>query len=234
MIKLYNDELSGNCYKVRLFMALQGLRYERVPINFHPQREHKSSAFLRINPFGQLPVIDDEGFVLRDAQAILVYLATKYDSAGHWFPTDAQARGRVATWLAMAEDITRSASAARLHDAFGYSFDVDVCRHAAHKLFAHIEDCLADGEIAGDEWLAGNAPTIADIACFPYIALAPEGGIALDHYPALRRWIRRVKALPGFVGMPGIFAIGIDPEQFFELGDGGPTPALPTSQGDLK
>ncbi|MGH6637019.1 MAG: glutathione S-transferase family protein [Polaromonas sp.] len=214
MIKLYNDELSGNCYKLRLFMGLLGLRYERVPINFHPQREHKSAAFLRINPFGQLPVIDDEGYVLRDAQAILVYLATKYDSAQRWYPADAQTRGRVALWLTVAEDITRSASAARLHDAFGYPFDVDACRRAAHKLFAHIEDHLADGEIAGNEWLAGNAPTIADIACFPYIALAPEGGISLDRYPALRRWIRRVKTLPDFIGMPGIFAAGIDPEPF--------------------
>ena len=79
MIKLYNDELSGNCYKLRLFMGLLELPYERVPVNFHPGREHKSEAFLQINPFGQLPAIDDDGFVLRDAQAILVYLATRYD-----------------------------------------------------------------------------------------------------------------------------------------------------------
>src|SRR6476660_71788 len=196
MIKLYNDELSGNCYKLRLFMGLLELPYERVPVNFHPGREHKSQAFLRINPFGQLPVIDDEGYVLRDAQAILVYLATCYDRTQRWFPAAAHVRGRVALWLTVAEDITRSASAARLHDAFGYPFDVDACRSAAHKLFAHIEDHLADGEIEDRTWLAGNAPTIADVACFPYIALAPEGGVSLDRYPALRRWIRRVKALP--------------------------------------
>lgn len=211
MIKLYNDELSGNCYKLRLFMALLNLRYERVPINFHPEREHKDPTFLRINPMGQLPAIDDAGYVLRDAQAILVYLATRYDDTQRWFPADARARGRVALWLTVAEDITRSASAARLHDAFGYPFNVAACRSAAHKLFAHIDDHLADGEIAGHAWLAGDAPTIADIACFPYTALAPEGGIELTRYPALRRWIVRVKALPGFVGMPGIFALGVDP-----------------------
>lgn len=214
MIKLYNDELSGNCYKLRLFMGLIGLPYTRVPVNFHPGREHKGDAFLRINPLGQLPAIDDEGYVLRDAQAILVYLASQYDGSGRWLPTDPKARGRVALWLAVAEDITRTASAARLHDAFGYPFDVVACRNAAHKLFAHIEDHLADGEIEDHAWLTGNAPTIADIACFPYIALAPEGGIALGRYPALRRWIARVKALPHFIGMPGIFAAGIDPEPF--------------------
>jgi glutathione S-transferase len=214
MVKLYNDELSGNCYKLRLFMSLIELPYERVPVNFYPGREHKSDAFLLINPFGQLPAIDDEGYVLRDAQAILVYLATRYDRTQRWYPADAHARGRVALWLTVAEDITRSASAARLHDAFAYPFDVNACREAAHKLFAHVEDHLADGEIEGREWLAGNAPTIADIACFPYIALSPEGGVQLDRYPAVRRWIQRVKALPRFIGMPGIFAAGIDPQPF--------------------
>jgi glutathione S-transferase len=214
MIKLYNDELSGNCYKLRLFMSLLQLPYARVPVNFHPGREHKGEAFLRVNPFGQLPAIDDDGYVLRDAQAILVYLASRYDREQRWFPADAPTRGRIALWLAVAEDITRSASAARLHDAFGYPFDVAACRSAAHRLFAHIEDQLADGEIEGLEWLAGHDPTIADVACFPYIALAPEGGIGLGRYPALRRWIARMKALPRFVGMPGIFAGGIDPEPF--------------------
>lgn len=214
MIKLYNDELSGNCYKLRLFMGLLELPYERVPVNFHPGREHKSEAFLKINPFGQLPAIDDDGYVLRDAQAILVYLATRYDLTQRWFPADAHVRGRVALWLTVAEDITRSASAARLHDAFGYPFDVVACRGAAHRLFAHIEDHLADGEIEDREWLEGDVATIADIACFPYIALAPEGGVLLDRYPALRRWIRRVKSLPHFIGMPGLFAAGIDPEPF--------------------
>lgn len=214
MIRLYNDELSGNCYKLRLFMSLLALPYQRVPINFYPAREHKGDAFLAINPLGQLPVIDDDGFVLRDAQAILVYLATRYDADGSWYPADAQARGRVALWLAVAEDITRSASAARLHDAFDYPFDVEACRAAAHKLFAHIDDHLADAEMAGDHWLAGNAPSIADLACFPYIALAPEGGVMLTRYPALRRWLHRVRSLPRFVGMPGIFAAGIDPDPF--------------------
>ena len=212
MIKLYNDELSGNCYKLRLFMSLLRLPYARLPVNFHPGLEHKGEAFLRVNPFGQLPAIDDDGYVLRDAQAILVYLASRYDRSERWFPVDPATRGRIALWLAVAEDITRSASAARLHDAFGYPFDVAACRDAAHRLFAHIEDHLSDGEIEGRTWLAAQHATIADIACFPYIALAPEGGVGLVRYPALRRWISRVKALPHFVGMPGIFAAGIDPE----------------------
>lgn len=210
MIKLYNEPLSGNCYKLRLLMALLDLPYERIPVNFHPGREHKRPAFLALNPFGQLPVIDDDGFVLRDAQAILVYLATRHDPEARWFPAEARQRAQVVLWLTVAEDITRTASAARLHDGFGYDFDAPACRAAAHKLFAHVDATLADAEAEGRQWLVGDRATLADIACFPYIALAPEGGVDLARYPALRRWIGRIKRLPGFVGMPGIFEVGVD------------------------
>lgn len=210
MIRLYNYELSGNCYKLRLLMGLLGVAYERVPINFYPAKEHKSEGFLAINPLGQLPVIEDDGGVrLRDAQAILVYLASKYDPHQAWFPADPQVRAQVMLWLATAEDITRTASAARLHDTFGFEFDIAQCRRDAHKLFAMIDDHLADGEIEGRQWLADQGPTIADIACFPYVALAPEGGISLDDYPALRRWVLRVKGIPGFVGMPSIYGLSL-------------------------
>ncbi len=210
MIKLYDYELSGNCYKLRLLMSLLGIPFQRIPVNFYPGREHKSEAFLKINPLGQLPVIDDGDVRLRDAQAILVYLASRYDPSERWFPNDAVTRGRIVSWFAIADEITRSASAARLHDSFGYPFDITRCRADAHRIFAAMDDALADGEIEGRHWLASSAPTLADIACFPYVALAPEGGISLDDYPALRRWTRRVRGLPGFVGMSGVFALGID------------------------
>ena len=79
MITLYDYELSGNCYKLRLLLSFLKIDYKTVPVEFYPGREHKSEWFLSINPLGQLPVIDDDGFVLRDAQAILVYLASRYD-----------------------------------------------------------------------------------------------------------------------------------------------------------
>jgi len=211
VIKLYNYELSGNCYKLRLMMHMLGVKHECIPVNFHPAREHKSEGFLAINPMGQLPALDDGDVRLRDAQAILVYLASRYDNAQTWFPHDPQSRAHVVLWLSIAEDITRTASAARLHDAFGYPFDIEQCRRAAHQIFTAMEEHLADGEMSGRQWLAAATPTIADIACFPYVALAPEGGISLDDYPALRRWVQRVKALPRFIGMPGIFGLGLEP-----------------------
>src|SRR6202034_3101259 len=116
MITLYDYELSGNCYKLRLFMSFLHIPYKSVPIDFYPGREHKSEWFLKINPLGQLPVIDDDGYVLRDAQAILVYLAARYDGSGKWSPVgDPAALGRISMWLAFADAVTATASAARLH-----------------------------------------------------------------------------------------------------------------------
>ncbi|HEY0341450.1 MAG TPA: glutathione S-transferase N-terminal domain-containing protein, partial [Steroidobacteraceae bacterium] len=99
MIKLFDYELSGNCYKVRLLLNILGVAYERVELDFHPGREHKSPWFLAINPLGQVPVIDDDGFILRDAQAILTYLASRYDAGGRWYPREPLAVGQVAMWL---------------------------------------------------------------------------------------------------------------------------------------
>ena len=115
MITLYDYELSGNCYKLRLLMSILSIEYKTVPVEFYPGREHKSEWFLRINPLGQLPVIDDDGFVLRDAQAILVYLASQYDPSGPWYPRDdPRLLGEIGQWLAFADGITATASAARL------------------------------------------------------------------------------------------------------------------------
>ena len=207
MIKLYDYELSGNCYKARLLMAILGVPFESAAIDFYPGCEHKSTEFLAVNPLGQLPVIDDDGFVLRDAQAILVYLASRYDLSGLWYPReDAQVLGRIAQWLAFADSITATASAARLHDGLFYDVDIDKCRADAHALFRVLDEHLWFAEHEGQDWLASPAyPTIADIACFPYVMLSEEGGISRLPYPAIRRWTDRVKRIPGFIVMPGIF-----------------------------
>jgi len=206
MIKLYNYELSGDCYKVRLIMDALRIQFERIDLDFYPGYEHKSPWFLRLNPLGQLPVIDDDAFILRDAHAILVYLAGKYDPSGLWHPRgEAEALGRISMWLGFAENLGATAAAARLHDAMFYDADIEKCRAGAHALFRVLDEHLWFAEQEGHEWLCSRGhPTIADIACFPYVALASEGEIRLDPYASVRSWIERIKALPGFVGMPGI------------------------------
>lgn len=211
MIELYNYELSGNCFKIRLLCSFLNIEYQSNNIEFYPSEEHKSDEFLKINPLGQIPVISDDGFVLRDAQAILIYLSTKYDKNGSWYPTnDPKKAGTISQWLAFADSITGSASAARLHDTFFYTnFDIEKCRAAAHSQFRILDEHLYFQEQLNQSWICdGEKPTLADIACFPYVALSEEGGVSRISYPAIRRWLDRFKRLDGFIIMPGMFPAG--------------------------
>jgi glutathione S-transferase len=203
-LKLYDYVLSGNCYKIRLLLTFLDLPFESIPIDFYPGREHKQPDFLEKNPLGQLPVLEDGQHRQSDAQAILTYLAAKYDTSGQWFPADPVNKGRVVEWLSFAENITATCSAARLHDILGYEIDITAARLGGHRNLQHLDDHLVENEITSDEWLIGVGPTIADVACFPYVALAEDGGISLNNYPAIRRWIVRFKSLPRFIPMPGI------------------------------
>jgi glutathione S-transferase len=207
MIALYDYELSGNCYKVRLLLSFLKIEYGTIPVEFYPGREHKSEWFLRVNPLGQLPVIEDAGFVLRDAQAILVYLASHYDQSRLWYPrSDAKLLGEIGQWLAFADGITATASAARLHDGLFYELDVMAARVGAHRLFRILDEHLWFREQEDRNWICNAShPTIADIACFPYTMLSEEGGISRQDYPSIRRWCDRCKRISGFIVMPGIF-----------------------------
>jgi glutathione S-transferase len=206
MMRLYDYILSGSCYKVRLFLSMIGKDYETVPVDYYPGGQHKTPEFLEINPLGQIPVLTDEELTLRDAQAILVYLAGKYDADRTWYPEAPRLQGEIAMWLSFAGGEIMNSSAARLHDMLFYDFDLDKVRAAAHAAFRVLDDHLTDREILGRHWIVGENPTVADIACFPYVALSGDGGISLDDYHAIRRWISRVKRIPGFIVMPGIHA----------------------------
>ena len=207
MITLYDYELSGNCYKVRLALNILRVPFTARSMDFHPGREHKSDWFLRLNPQGQLPVIDDEGLLLREAQAILVYLASRYDPSGYWYPRqDAAALGRITQWLGFADSLTATAGAARLHDTMFLEADIGKCRAGAHALLRILDEHLWFAQQAGEQWLCtAEQPSIADLACFPYVMLSEEGGISRLPYPAIRRWAERVKRVPGFIPMSGIF-----------------------------
>jgi glutathione S-transferase len=196
--KLYDLELSGNCYKVRLLAALLGVPLDTVPVDFLGGA-HKKPPLVDLNAFGELPIFEDGGLVLRDSQAILVYMARKWGGES-WLPTDAKGLALVSAWLMVAEnEIARGPNDARLHHKFGFKLDVDVARRKTEHVLRLMED-----QLARTSWLVLDRVTIADIACMPYVALSHEGGVSVDSYPAVAAWVQRVKALPGFVGMPGI------------------------------
>lgn len=203
-IRLYNYSLSGSCYKVRLMLDFLGLDYQAVQVDFYPGREHKSLDFLDINPLGQIPVLEDGDLRLRDAQAIIAYLASKYDASGQWLPREPGQFGQVMMWLAFAGGELMAASAARLHDALDYPFDINAVRANAHVAFRILDDHLTERQLAGQTWIVGDQPTIADIACFPYIALSGDGGIGHEDYPALRNWMLAFRRLPKFKAISGV------------------------------
>lgn len=203
-MKLYDYAISGSCYKVRLLLDFLNLEYESQQIDFYPTKEHKGPDFLDINPLGQLPVLDDEGVVIWDAQAILCHLANKYDQSNQWLPNDPQYFGQVMMWLAFAGDTLMASSEARLHDMLGYDLDIEDARKRTYEALRVLDDHLVLRQVDNKKWIVGDSPTIADIACFPYSALSVQGGVGHEDFPALRNWMRDFRRLHNFKAMPGI------------------------------
>lgn len=202
-MRLYDFERSGNCYKIRLLLGMLGLDYERVTVN-SGSGETQTPAFKTINPRGQIPVLDDGDLRLWDSQAMLVYLARRYAreraDGGSWLPADPAEEARVMQWLALAEnELLCGLARARAILLFKRPFDLAQC-----QLEGRAGLDVLEGHLREHEWLVGQSATIADIACYPYVALAPEGGISLEPYPSVRAWIKRFAALPAYQTMPGL------------------------------
>ena len=195
-IKLFRHPLSGHAHRVELLLSLLKLPTELVFVDL-AKGAHKQAEFLAINPFGQVPAIDDNGSVLSDSNAILVYLAKKYDSSGRWLPAEPLAAAKVQRWLSVAAgQIAAGPATARLITVFGAPYDAESTIARSHALLKVVEQ-----ELANSPFLAGSTPTLADVASYTYIAHAPEGNVSLADYPQVRAWLARIEALPGFVPM---------------------------------
>lgn len=195
-IRLYTTLLSGHGHRVKLFLTMLDLPFEVVELDMKAG-DNRKPAYLALNPFGQVPTIQDGDITLFDSNAILVYLAKRYGDAS-WLPEDPLGAATVQRWLSLAAgQIAYGPCAARLVTVFGAPLDHESAKKIAVKLF----DVL-DRELADKPFAAGNYVTLADIAAHTYIAHAPEGGVSLEPYPNIRAWLRRVEALPRFVAMP--------------------------------
>lgn len=199
-IKLYSFALSGHSHRVQLMLALLGQPTELIHVDLKNGAQ-KSADFLNMNPFGQVPVMNDNGVVIADSNAILVYLARTYGGEA-WLPTDAIGMAEVQRWLSVAAGlIAFGPAAARLVTVFGAPFNAEEVIARAHRVLT-----VMDGELTKRPFLAADHVTIADVAAYSYVAHAPEGNVSLADYPAVRAWIARIEALPGFVGMPATAA----------------------------
>jgi len=192
-MKLYYHPLSGHAHRVRLFLSLLGVVHELVQVDLMAGA-HKAPAFLQMNRFGQVPVLDDDGVIVSDSNAILIYLAKKQKRTD-WLPETPEGAAAVQRWLSVAAgQIAFGPAAARLVTLFGAKFNAEEVIARAHAVLAVI-----DAELEGRSWIAAAKPTIADVALYSYIARAPEGNVDLSAHRNVQAWLARVEALPGFV-----------------------------------
>jgi glutathione S-transferase len=204
-ISLYGTLLSGHTHRVELLLRMLGLPFKFVEA---PAAVRQSAEFRALNPLGQVPVLKDGDLVLADSNAILVYLAKKYGQGTQWLPEDPIGASRVQRWLSIAAgEVKNGPGNARLITLWQRPGDIAQAREIAGDLLRFMEGHLSAG---GSAYLAAGHATLADLSCYSYVAHAPEGRISLEPYPAVRAWIRRVEALPGFRPMP---ASEIPPER---------------------
>ena len=196
-ILLHRMAISGHSHRVELFLSLLGLPVQLVDVSL-PTGEHKKPAFLQLNEFGQVPVIQDGDVTLADSNAILVYLASRYaPDPDAWLPRDPVHAAHVQRWLSVAAgQLAFGASAARAIVLFNKPTPADDAIQRAHALLK-----VMDGVLERSAYLTGDRPTLADIANYSYTAHAPEGRVSLDDYAHVRAWLARIEALPGFVPM---------------------------------
>lgn len=193
-IRIHSFPLSGHAHRVVLFANLAGIAHEVINVDL-AAGEHKQPAFLALNPAGQVPVIEDGDTAIADSNAILVYLARQY--APSFLPSNPVQEAQVHQFLALAAgELAFGPAAARLINVFNAPLDAEFTQTVAAKVLGKLEAHL-DGRV----FLVGEAPTIADVAIYTYTAHAPEGNIDLAPYPNVRRWLKNIEALKGFVAM---------------------------------
>ena len=193
-MKLYLTANSGNAYKVRILLSLLKVAHEQVIVDTKSQA-HKQEPFLKLNPRGEVPVLEDDGAVVWDSAACLVYLARKHGGE-QWLPLAPGPMAQVMQWLALAgNEIQFGLQYARRGVLQGRwtAGTLEQGQALGRVALGAMERRLKD-----HPWLAMDRPTIADVACYPYTETAPDAKVPLDPYPAVRAWLARCKALPGW------------------------------------
>jgi glutathione S-transferase len=194
-IVLHGTALSGHTHRVALMLNALGLPYGFANA---PADVRSSPGFLARNPLGQIPVLEDGDTVLADSNAILVYLVRKYAPDSAWLPQEPLAAASVQRWLSIAAgEVMHGPAIARMITLFGFPDDPARAARISARVLSFM-----DGHLADRVFLAAEHVTIADLACYSYVAHAPDGGVSLEAYPNVRAWLARVEAMPWFQPMP--------------------------------
>ncbi|MCW5752241.1 MAG: glutathione S-transferase family protein [Alphaproteobacteria bacterium] len=195
MYRVHGMRASGNCHKVGLLLDLLGAPYEWVETDV-TKGETRTPAFLAMNSNGKVPVLEiGPGQYLAESNAILHYLA----EGTPFLPADRLDHARVLQWM--------------FFEQYSHEPYIATSRYWLHilkepeKYRARLEECRPRGlaalgvmerHLSGADWFAAGRCTIADIALHAYTHVAHEGGFDLAPFPAVRRWLARVSALPGY------------------------------------
>ena len=198
MMKLYDFEHSGNCHKIRMMLSFLDIEYERIDIDLL-KKDQLNPDFVKLNPLHKVPVLDDNGVILRDSAAILIYLARKYGKT-ELYPDAPLAMAEIQQWLSFSvNEVFNGLAISRAIIIFKRDMDLTGPRKIAKDALDVMEHRLKDYD-----WLALGRFTLADIACYPYTALIHEGELSLEAYPAIRAWFKRVEAMPNSPAMRGL------------------------------
>jgi glutathione S-transferase len=194
-MRLYDYAASGNCYKVRLLLALLGQPYERVAVDIFAG-DTLTDEYGRVNPVRETPVLEtDGGESIAQSNAILWYLA----EGTPFLPDDRVARAQVLQWQFFEQErvmpglggtrfrrVTGRAAADPAGDARRFQLGLDTLG-------------VLDEHLSDRDWLIGERATIADLSVFAYTHVAGDAGFRLEEYPAVVAWLDGVRGLPGFV-----------------------------------
>ena len=195
-MRLYNSQHSGNCYKVRLLLALLGIPYGRIELDVF-DRSNRREILGGKNPALRVPTLElDDGRHLAESNAIIWYLG----DGTEYVPTDPLDRARVLQWMFFEQyEIEPNIAVARfwitlLGEPEKYATELEGKKAGGEKALAALEEGLDDRE-----WLVGDVFSIADISLYGYTHVAHEGGFEMDRYPLIAAWLDRVAAMPGHV-----------------------------------
>jgi glutathione S-transferase len=195
-VRLYNSQLSGNCWKVRQILALRRLQYERIEVDVF-DRSDRPELLGGKNPALRVPTLElDDGRHLAESNAILWY----FGDDSEYVPTDRLERARVLQWMFFEQyEFEPSIAVARfwitlLGERDKYAAELESKWRGGNRALGAL-----DAHLAEREWLVGDGFTIADISLYAYTHVAEEGDFDLGQYPHVRSWIERVEAVPGYI-----------------------------------
>ncbi|WP_434938264.1 glutathione S-transferase family protein [Shewanella sp. HL-SH8] len=198
MLTVYGDIKSGNCYKVKLVLAILAIEHRWHEMDIL-QGDTQDDWYLAKHPFGKIPLIEtQDGKLLSESNAIIGYLA---EGSG-LIPDDPFVKAQMYQWMFFEQYSHEPYIAVARFIQFYLGMPDDRLNEyiAIHKKGYKALD-LMEHTLKNSSFLVGEQFTLADIALFAYTHVAHQGGFDLSHYPAIKQWLVNVEQQSGFVGM---------------------------------